>query len=91
MPFSGTEIEIELRTPAYSCRGEFSAGEACLPVCSSSAAACAYALSSAALVIMFSEGSFEIRRQCIESSMSLGSSSSSAAEKTGARDNASAM
>ena len=92
VPFSGSEMESVLRTLAYSWRGgEFSAGEACCPVCSSSAAAFAYALSSAASVMMLNTGLLEILRQCIVSSMSLGSSSNSAAEKTGARDSASAM
>ena len=41
VPFSGSEIDIELRTLPYSCNGELSDGDACFPVCSSSAAACA--------------------------------------------------
>ena len=91
VPFSGSAMESVLKTLAYSCRGELSVGEACFPVCRSSAAAFVYALSSAASVMMLRAGSLEILRQCIVSSMSLGSSSSSAAEKTGVRDNASAM
>ena len=91
VPLSGSETESVLRTLAYSCRGELFAGEVCFPVCSSSAAAFAYALSSAASVMMLSVGLFEILRQCIVSFKSLGSSSNSAAEKTGVRESASAM
>ena len=54
VPFSGSEMESVLRSLAYSWRGELSAGEACFPVCKSSAAAFAFALSSAASVMMLS-------------------------------------
>ena len=84
-------MESVLRTLAYSWRGELSVGEACFPVSRISAAAFAYVLSLAASVMMLNLELLEILRQCIVSSMSLGSSSSSAVEKTGARDNASAM
>ena len=80
-------MESVLRALVYSCKGELLSGVACFPVCSSSAAAFAYALSLAASVMMLRVGSLEILRQC----MFLGSSSCSAAEKTGVRDSASAM
>ena len=70
-------VDSLLRELGYLQRGELSSGVVCFPVCSSSAAAFLYALSSAASVIMSSMGSFQIFRQCIVSSSSLGSSSSS--------------
>ena len=60
---------------------------ACFLVCSRSVAAFAYSLSSAASEMMLSAGSLEILRECKVSSMSLGSSSSSAAENNGEGEN----
>ena len=75
-------IERVFKALAYSCRGELLSGVACFPVCSSSAAAFAYVLFLAASVMMLRAGSLDILRQCIVSSISVGSSSNSAEKKT---------
>ena len=53
VPPSCSVIERVFKALVYSCRGELSSGVACFPVCSSSAAAFAYAISLAASVMMF--------------------------------------
>ena len=92
VPPSCSEMESVQSRLVYSCKGELSSGVACFPVCSSSAPAFTYALSSAASVMMSRAELLEILRQFFVSSMSLVSSSSSAAEKKmGKRDSLAAM